>query len=135
MSLQVCKKPLRETQMAEAYVLEAKSWADMLVRAEFRGPGDTIDAAMARCERKHKIDRSTLWSLRYRLPKDMMVSAYMALRAAYHSELKKMQARLEHELLIARAEGLDETNSPIFRMAAAQVGQNISSVHQRELRR
>lgn len=123
MSLQVCKKPLREKQMAEAYVLEAKSWADMLVRTEFRGPGDTIDAAMARCERKHKIDRSTLWSLRYRLPKDMMVSAYMTLRAAYHSELKKMQERLERELQMARTEGLNETNSAIFRLAAASASQ------------
>lgn len=124
------KNPLRENQeplardakMADAYVNEARGWADFLVRQEFRGPGDTLDAAMARCERKHRIARSVLWGLRYRPPKDMMVSLYMGLRSAYEAELGKLDRRLEEELRKAELLGTDATNSKAYRVALAALG-------------
>lgn len=117
MDLHVCKKSLRGAQMAETYLIEARGWADFLVRQEFRGPGDTVDAAMARCERKHKIDHSLLWGLRYRVPKDLFVSAYMRLRHAYEIEKQRMDARLLAELVRAENEGLNAANSAAYRMA------------------
>jgi hypothetical protein len=124
-ALQRCKNLLREKQkMAEAYVNDARQWAEFLIRKEFRGPGDTLDAAMARCERKYKIARSVLWGLRYRAPKDLMVSVYMALRNAYEAELQKLDQRLEDELRTAERLGINETNSKAYRMARAAVGES-----------
>jgi hypothetical protein len=125
--LQRSKNPLRPDQksfargakMSDAYVSEARDWADFLVSREFRGPGDTVDAAMARCERRHQVPRSVLWSLRYRRPKDMLVSAYMALRAAYEAELTRLDQRLEEELRRAEQLGSDATNSKAYRAAVA----------------
>lgn len=108
--------------MAEAYIARAQGWADFIVRREFRGPGDTVDAAMARCERKHRINRSTLWSLRYRPPKDIMVSLYMKLQDAYEAELTKLDQRIEDELRLAERLGSNATNSKAYRMAVAALG-------------
>lgn len=129
--LQRRKDPLRETQkpfareakMSDTYVEEAKGWADFLVRREFRGPGDTLDAAMARCERKHRIARSVLWGLRYRPPKDMMVSLYMRLRSAYEAELTKLDQRIEEEIRKAELLGTDARNSKAYRVALAALGE------------
>ncbi|MCV0395442.1 MAG: hypothetical protein K5872_22100 [Rhizobiaceae bacterium] len=119
-----CKNPLREDQkMAEAYVEDAQRWADFLIKSEYRGPGDTLDAAMARCERKYRVSRSVLWSLRYRTPKDMLVSVYMALRDAYETELSKLDRRIENELRKAELIGPDATNSKAYRFARAALGE------------
>lgn len=128
--LQRCKNPLRAEQepfaagakMSETYVSDAQGWADFLVRKEFRGPGDTLDAAMARCERKHRIARSVLWGLRYRPPKDMMVSLYMRLYTAYENELAKLDDRIEAEIRKAELLGVDATNSKAYRLAVAALG-------------
>lgn len=125
-SLRDNQKPFaREAKMSDTtYVDEAKGWADFLVRREFRGPGDTLDAAMARCERKHKIARSVLWGLRYRPPKDMMVSLYMGLRSAYEAELTKLDQRIEEEIRKAELLGADARNSKAYRVALAALGQS-----------
>jgi len=130
MDLQQRKNPLRENQksfapgakMSETYVSQAQGWAEFLVRKEYRGPGDTLDAAMARCERKHQISRSVLWGLRYRPPRDLMVSLYMRLRDAYEAELAKLDQRLEDEIRKAELLGTDATNSKAYRMAVAALG-------------
>ena len=120
MALQRCKNLLRGNQkMAEAYVEDAQRWADFLIKSEFKGPGDTLDAAMARCERKYRVSRSVLWSLRYRRPKDMLVSVYMSLRSAYEAELSKLDRKLEAELRKAELLGTDATNSKAYRAAVA----------------
>mgnify|MGYP001291981276 FL=1 len=119
-----CKNLLRWNQkMAEAYVEDARRWADFLIKREFKGPGDTLDAAMARCERKHRVSRSVLWGLRYRPPVDMLVSVYMALRNAYEAELSRLDRKLEDELRIAEMLGTDATNSKAYRAAQAALGE------------
>ncbi len=118
--LQRCKNLLRGNQkMAEAYVEDAQRWADFLIKREFKGPGDTLDAAMARCERKYRVSRSVLWSLRYRRPKDMLVSVYMALQNAYQVELAKLDRKLKDEIRKAELLGTDASNSKAYRAAAA----------------
>lgn len=108
--------------MAEAYVQDAQHWADFLIRKEFRGPGDTLDAAMARCERKHRVSRSILWGLRYRPPKDLFVSVYMKLREAYEAEIDSLDRRLAEEIRTAELIGTDATNTQAYRMARAALG-------------
>ncbi len=118
--LQRCKNLLRGNQkMAEAYVEDAQRWADFLIKREFKGPGDTLDAAMARCERKYRVSRSVLWSLRYRRPKDMLVSVYMALQNAYQVELAKLDRKLKDEIRKAELLGTDASNSKAYRAAVA----------------
>lgn len=118
--LQRCKNPLRGNQkMAEAYVEDAQRWADFLIKSEFKGPGDTLDAAMARCERKYRVSRSVLWSLRYRRPKDMLVSVYMALQNAYEAELVKLDRKLKDEIRKAELLGTDASDPKAYRAAVA----------------
>lgn len=81
---------------------QAKGWANGLIRASHRGPGDTVDAAMHRAARKHGIDPKVLWRLRYRTPKDMLATVYLKVRAAYEAECERQEARLRHELEITK---------------------------------
>lgn len=82
---------------------EAASWADLLVRREHRGPGDTLDAARLRAARKHKVPEQALWSLRYRKPKDIAGSVYRSLYRAYVSETQSMEAKIAENLALIEA--------------------------------
>jgi hypothetical protein len=109
--------------VSDTFVADARQWAGALVAREHRGPGDTVDAAMWRAEQRYGIERSTFWSLRYRPPKDIVVGVYMRLKAAYESEVARQEARLAHELLLAKAAGLDANNSTVVAQAEAFLGQ------------
>ena len=82
---------------------EAATWADLLVRREHRGPGDTIDAARARAARKHRLPEQVLWSLRYRKPKRIWADLYKRLELAVQAEIKSQEARLAHEIAVTKA--------------------------------
>lgn len=82
---------------------EAASWADLLVKREHRGPGDTLDAARSRAARKHKLPEQVLWALRYRKPKRIWADLYKRLELAVAAEIQSQEARLAHELEITRA--------------------------------
>jgi hypothetical protein len=117
---QVSKTSLRREQsVSETYVHEAQRWASALLEREHRGPGDTLDAAMWRAEQKWGIDRATFWSLRYRPPREMFVSVYMRLRQAYEMECVRQEARLQHELMLAKAAGFHAANSTVVAQAEA----------------
>lgn len=116
----MAKKSLRWGKpVSDAFVVDAQRWAGALLTREHRGPGDTLDAAMWRAEQKWGIDRSTFWSLRYRPPRDIVVSVYMRLKAAYEHEVERQEARLAHELLLAKAAGLDAVSSAVVAEAEA----------------
>lgn len=83
-------------------VIEAQTWAESLLTRAHRGPGDTIDNAMGRVERKHGLPPRTLWKLRYRPPQEIVASVYLKLQAAYLAECERQAARLRHELELAR---------------------------------
>ena len=57
---------------------------------------------MHRASNKYRIDHQTLWRLRYRKPKDMLVKAYVRLKAAYEAEIERQEAKLAHELEITK---------------------------------
>ncbi len=82
---------------------EAATWADLLVRREHRGPGDTLDAARARTARKHKVPEQVLWALRYRKPKRIWADLYKRLEMAVAAEILSQEAKLAHELAIHKA--------------------------------
>lgn len=82
---------------------EAASWAELLLKREHRGPGDTIDAARARVARKHKLPEQALWSLRYRKPKDIAGSIYRSLYRAYLAETQTMEAKIAENLKLIEA--------------------------------
>jgi hypothetical protein len=84
-------------------VTEAKEWANKLIAANHRGPGDTTDAAIHRAAIKHGIDPKLLWRLRYRTPKSMLIGAWKRVKAAYEVECERQEAKLRHELEITKA--------------------------------
>ncbi|WP_020184799.1 hypothetical protein [Methylopila sp. 73B] len=81
---------------------QAASWADDLLRWESRGPGDT-DNALRRLARRYGVAYATLWALRYRRPKDLYLSAYNKLAAAYRAERQRQFDRLAHDIEITKA--------------------------------
>ncbi len=101
---------------------EAAGWADMLVRREHRGPGDTIDAARLRAARKHRLPEQVLWALRYRKPKRIWADIYKRLEMAVAAEVKSQEARLAHEIELTRALGLSPAGSALVDEAAALLG-------------
>lgn len=80
---------------------QAAEWANDMVLRETRGPGD-LPNAMERLERRHDLPAKTLWSLRYRRPKDIFASLYFKLGQAYQAECERQMRRLSHELEITR---------------------------------
>lgn len=91
------KKCLRKHQMSDvAYVQQAASWAEDLLGWESRGPGDT-DNAMRRLSRKTGVSYATYWKLRYRRPKDLGVSVFFKLQAAYEAVRQHQIKRLTDE--------------------------------------
>ena len=84
-----------------AYVDQAVTWSKDLTRMKARGPGDT-ENAMRLIERQYGVDYWTLWRLRYRRNqiKDIGVSIYMRLWAAYRAECERQMNRLRHEITI-----------------------------------
>lgn len=96
-------KDLRETQNLKAadFVAEAAKWADDLTKAAEQTHGSK-EAALEAVARKTGVNHSTLWSLRYRKPKDIAVSIYMKLKGAYERELVRQKELLQHETEITR---------------------------------
>jgi hypothetical protein len=80
---------------ASAYVDQAVWWSKELTRFRSRGPGDT-DNAMRAIERDYGLDYWLLWRLRYRRRqiKDIGVSIYARLEAAYRAEVERQYDKL-----------------------------------------
>jgi hypothetical protein len=96
----------KKNQMSDAaYLDEAAEWSKSLTRMRARGPGDT-ENAMRAIERDYGVDYWLLWRLRYRrsVLKDIGVSAYMRLKAAYQAECERQLRKLQNE--IARTEAI-----------------------------
>jgi hypothetical protein len=55
---------------------------------------------MRRLEARYGISFNTLWSLRYRPPKDVMTSIYFRIKAAWEDARLRQFRALQHELRI-----------------------------------
>lgn len=97
--LQVSKKDSHVDSLSVA-----RDWANVLVRRESRGSGDT-ENAMRRLEARYGIPWRVFWSLRYRPPRDLLLNTFLQLRAAYLHECERQQALLQHEIAVAKAKG------------------------------
>lgn len=96
--LQVRKKVWK--QMSDAiYIDQAVSWSKDLTRMRARGPGDT-ENAMRSIGRDTGIDYWFLWRLRYRRNqiKELSISVYMGLKAAYEAECERQMRKLANDI-------------------------------------
>lgn len=96
------KKILNGDGESKMSVATASEMARTLVQREAKGPGD-LDNAMRRIEARYGIPYSFLWSLRYRPPKELVVSAWQSLRNAYRSECERQARLLQHEIAVMEA--------------------------------
>lgn len=87
--------------MSVEYISTAKGMADFLLTREHRGPGDTIEAAAYRLQRKFGVPVTVLMRLRHREVKDMLMSNFMALAGAYQAASEKIEKAYEHEREVA----------------------------------
>lgn len=102
--------------MINVFVDEAKVMAGYLVAREFRGPGDTLDAATYRLERRYGVQHTFLKRLRHREVKDMLMSNFIALANAYRKASERMEGAYEEE----KAKAVDPK---LLRMARALAGE------------
>lgn len=87
---------------AETFVEEASSKAQWLVQREVRGPGD-LPQAMRRIEARYGVPYATLLSLRYRKPRDILISVYVRICEAHRAECERQKRLIEHEAAVANA--------------------------------
>lgn len=104
-------------KMSVEFVSSAKGMSDFILQSTYRGPGDTVDAAMHRAERMYGAPASWMHRLRYRSIKDMPVSAYAAIARAYKAALEASEKAYQSERELANAR-----NSKILGLADALAG-------------
>ena len=117
----MCKLRLIGKKMPRsAYLDEAAGWSKDLTRMRSRGPGDT-ENAMRSIAREYGVDYGTLWRLRYRRSsiKDIGVTVYMSLKAAYQAECERQLRKLKNE--IANTEAVAGSASTVVDEAKALV--------------
>lgn len=107
---------------ADNYVSEAKGWSETLLSRVHQGPGDTVEAAMYRAEQKYGVPAQAFWNLRYRRPKDILVSVYMRLKAAYDHECGRQEAKLRHELELTKMLPATESRLALIAESEALLG-------------
>ena len=88
-----------------------------------KGPGDT-ENAMRSIAREYDVDYWTLWRLRYRRSslRDIGVTVYMRLKAAYQAECNRQMRKLKDEIKLTEA--VAGPASPVVHAAKALVDEN-----------
>lgn len=104
-------------KMSVEFVSSARGMSDFILQSTYRGPGDTVDAAMHRAERMYGAPASWMHRLRYRSIKDMPVSAYAAIARAYKAALEASEKAYAAERELAHAR-----NSKLLGIADALAG-------------
>lgn len=119
----MCKKILKDCKMSDvAYLDNAERWSKDLTRMKAPGPGDT-ENAMRTIEREYGIDYWTMWKLRYRRSaiRDIGITVYSKIEAAYRAECERQLRRLQHEIEITEA--IAGPDNATVRAAKALVGE------------
>ncbi|WP_374846670.1 hypothetical protein [Brucella ciceri] len=109
-------------KMSVEFVSSARGMSDFILQSTYRGPGDTVDAAMHRAERMYGAPASWMHRLRYRSIKDMPVSAYAAIARAYKAALEASEQAYAAERELAHAR-----NSKLLGIADALAGTPFAS--------
>ncbi len=110
--------PENKMSCVDAHIADARTMSDYLLRKEFRGPGDTIEAAIYRAERRWGVPASMLKRLRHRDVADMLLSNWIKLSAAYAAACEQSERQADHQEALARAVGINEDNSLLAKAAA-----------------
>lgn len=107
--------------MSDVYVSEARTMGDYLLRREYKGMGDTIEAAAYRAQRKWGVPATILMRLRHRSEmKDMLVSSWFAIFEAYQKASSKADQAYERE------RDLHEPSSKVARLADFIAGKKVA---------
>lgn len=93
----------RSDKMSVDYISHARGMSEYILTKSYRGPGDTVEAAMHRAERSFGAPATWMHRLRYRTIKDMPVSAYGAIAHAYRLATKATERAFEAERDLANA--------------------------------
>lgn len=118
---------VEDDKMTDAYVKEARVMGEFLLRHEYKGLGDTIEAAAHRVQRKLGVPATILMRLRHRSEmKDMMVSSWFAIFNAY----QKASARADEAYQSERSQ--HEPTSKMARLADFIAGKKVAS-HQEDV--
>ncbi len=86
------QKHTGKTTMSMDSIAAAKEMSSFLLAKEFRGPGDTIDAAAYRLEGRYGIPAAITIRLRRTEVKDMFLSSFFPILNAYLAVMSKMEA-------------------------------------------
>ena len=120
----VCKKYSRKFpnrsggEPMTCNVETAQDIAKRLINAEANGPGD-FENAMRRLEARRGIPFSLLYSLKYRPPKDILLSQWNLLLDVYEMECARQERR--YQLQRETAKALKNATSKALTGAAAAV--------------
>lgn len=104
-------------------IAEARHMSNYLLQREFRGPGDTIEAAAYRVERKWGVPSSLIDRLRIREVNDMLLSNWVKLKAAYEAACQQVERQAQHQQELAKDAGANAASSRLYKMAARLGGQ------------
>lgn len=116
---------LRRTNHEEVALEEARFWAEELQKAEFRGLGDTREAARFRVAQRTGIEESYLKRLRYKWREmgEVAGSKYRALMLAYEEMVQRNEAAAS-EYRRERLELRDQRNATDLERAQTGVGED-----------
>ena len=103
--------------VVDASIADARSWSDFLLSRTFRGPGDTIERAAYEAEQTYGAPASILLRLRRREVTDMLLSNWIRLKNAKDAAVLCMERAAQHQEELARAAGINESNSRLFKAA------------------
>lgn len=108
--------------MSAEYIAEAKRMSGFLLEREFRGPGDTIEAAAYRMQTRYGIPVSTTMRLRNREVKDMFTSTFFPILNAYLAVKDKINAAADRMERTYEEERNRTVDSSLRRLADAVAG-------------
>lgn len=111
------KRSVEGDKMIDAYINDARLAGEEMLRKEYRGLGDTIEAAAHRVQKKWGAPASFLMRLRHRSGlKDMMLSSFVAVAEAYGKFSRTAERGYENE------RKQHDPNSKMARLAAVIAG-------------
>lgn len=97
-------------------IQKARDMADYLLRRE-GGIGDKLTWAAHQAEMKWGVPASIILRLRNRDVSDMLLSNWVKLKSAYEAVSLQVERQAEHQRLLAKDAGINETNSRLLSMA------------------
>lgn len=104
------QKPMSDLQTVE----DATMWSNYLTNRQYKGVGDTLEAAMSRVSKRCRVPFHTLWNLRYRSPNDIWAKTYLRLKNAYDDECFRQENKLRREVEnMRRTMGDAAINDPV----------------------